>query len=220
MCDVLVWSFDAITSIQWLEVIKVFAAVATALIAFAALKNWQRQDKAKREAEFLDSLIEATHAYITEIHKPITYLEMSKIGMNCHAPTWETGESENIAIKGAIVYIQKNGNLDAKHLLEALESAQPSVIKLRTLTTKGQIFRFDSYAKCHKAVAELTWHFGRIEAFMAVIRSSTWNWENPDVLKHLKDIMAIDPEEIRKSVRENNVALLEFCSETYKRIYN
>jgi hypothetical protein len=54
MRDAAVWSLDAITSINWLEVIKALAPVATAVIAFLALKNWRRQDKAKREAEFLD----------------------------------------------------------------------------------------------------------------------------------------------------------------------
>jgi hypothetical protein len=50
MCDVLVWSLAAITAINWLEVIRALATVATAVIAGLALKNWQRQDKAKREA--------------------------------------------------------------------------------------------------------------------------------------------------------------------------
>ncbi len=54
---------------------------------------------------------------------------------------------------------------------------------------------------------------------MAVIASPTWNWEHPKVLKHLKDMMAIGPDEIRKNVQENNVALLEFASETYGRVY-
>jgi hypothetical protein len=94
-----------------------------------------------------------------------------------------------------------------------------SVIKLRSLAAKGQIFKFDGYAKCRNAVAMLTWHFDRIEAFTAVIASPTWNWEHPKVLKHLKDVMAIDPDEIRKSVQENNVALLEFASKTYGRVY-
>jgi hypothetical protein len=31
--------------------------------------------------------------------------------------------------------------------------------------------------------------------------------------------MAIDPDEIRKSIQENNVALLEFASQAYKKIY-
>jgi hypothetical protein len=151
--------------------------------------------------------------------KPITFLGMAKIGMESHAPTWETGEQADIVVKGAIAYIQRNGERDAKPLLEVLEAVRPSVIKLRSLAAKGQIFKFDGYVKCRDAVVMLTWHFDRIEAFAAVIASPTWNWEHPRVLKHLKDVMAIDPDEIHKSTQENNVALLAFASETYARIY-
>jgi len=217
MCDALVWSFNAITSINWLEVIKALAPVATAVIAFLALKNWQRQDKAKREAGFLDAMVEAAHTYIAEMSKPITLLEMAKIGMASHAPPGESGEQA--AINGAIAYIQKNGERESKRLLEVLEAAQPSTIKLRSLAAKGQVFKFDGYAKCQNAVAMLTWHFDRIEAFTAVIGSPTWNWENPEVLKHLKVMMAVDPDAMGKSIQENNIALLEFARETYRRIY-
>jgi hypothetical protein len=219
MSGALVWSLDAITGVNWLEVIKALAPVATAFIAFFALRNWQRQDKAKREADFLDALIEAAHAYIVEMPKPITILEMAKIGIESHAPTWETGDEADIAVKGAIAYIQKYGEDTSKRLLEVLETVQPSVIKLRSLAAKGQIFKFDGYAKCGNAVAMLTWHFDRIEAFAVVIGSSTWNWQHPRVLKHLKDMMAINPDEIRQNAQENNVALLAFVSETYGRVY-
>lgn len=219
MCDALVWSFDAITSVSWLEVIKALAPVATAVIAFFALKNWQRQDKAKREAEFLDALIEATHTYIAEMPKPITLLEMAKIGMESHAPTWESGDDADKAVKGAIAYIQKNGEQDAKRLLDVLEAVQPTTIKLRSLAAKGQVFKFDNYAKCQNAVMELTWHFDRIEAFTAVIGSPTWNWEHPEVLGTLKRVMGIEPNDIRESLKKNNFAIIEFTSGAYKRIY-
>ena len=81
------WSFDAIIGIGWLEIIKALAPLATAFIAIIALRNWKRQDKAKREAEFLDALIDASHSYIVEMLKPITFLQMAKIGMEIHAPT-------------------------------------------------------------------------------------------------------------------------------------
>jgi hypothetical protein len=57
---------DAIIHFNWLEVVKTLAPVLTAVIAFFALRNWKRQEKAKREAEFLDALIEAVHTYIAE----------------------------------------------------------------------------------------------------------------------------------------------------------
>lgn len=219
MCDALIWSFDAITSINWLEVIKAFAPVATGVIAFFALRNWQRQDKAKREAEFLDALIEAAHTYIAELPKLITLLEMGRLGMESYAPTWENGDEVDKTVKGAITYIQKNGERDAKRLLDVLEAVQPSTIKLRSLVAKGQVFNFNGYAKCRNAVAMLTWHFDRVEAFMAIIGSPTLNWEHPEVLTQLKNVMAIDPNEIRKNVQDNNVALIEFASDTYRRIY-
>jgi hypothetical protein len=75
------------------------------------------------------------------------------------------------------------GLRESKRLSEVLEAAQPSAIKLRSLAAKGQVFKFDGYAKCQNAVAMLTWHLDRIEAFTAVIRSPTWNWENPEVLR-------------------------------------
>jgi hypothetical protein len=219
MCDAFVWSFDVITAISWLEVMKSLAAVAMAIIAFCALKNWRRQDKAKREAEFLDSLIETAHTYIAEMSKPITLMEMAKIGMASHVPTWESSDDASKAIKGAIVYIQKNGQEDAKRLLEVLEAIQPTTIKLRSLAAKGQVFKFVDYSKCQKAVAMLTWHFDRIEAFMAVIGSTTWNWDNPEVLKHLQNVLSLDPNDIGKSIQDNNIAIIEFAREAYKRIY-
>lgn len=218
MCNALVWFFQAITS-NWLELIKAFAPVVTAVIAFLALKNWKGQDKAKREAEFLDAIIEAVHTYIAEMSKPITVFEMAKIGMKSHAPTWEDSDEADIAVKGAIAYIQKNGERDAKRLLDELEVVRPSAVKLRSLMAKGQVFGFNGYGKCRNAVAMLAWHFDRIEAFVAVISSPTWNWEHPEVLRRLKDVMAIDPEDIRNSLSENNVIVLEFSGATYKRIY-
>lgn len=219
MCGALVWSSDVLTSVNWLEVIKALAPVVTAGIALYALNIWRRQDKAKREAEFIDSLIEAAHAYIVEMPKPITLMEMAKIGMTSHVPTWEAGEEAVNAVRGAIAYIEKRGEPDSKRLLDALEAVQPSVIQLRSLTAKGQVFKFADYSKCQNAVATLTWHFGRIEAFTAVIGSPTWNWEHQEVLQHLRDVMAIDPNEIRTSIQENNVAVLKFAQETYERIY-
>jgi hypothetical protein len=219
MCDTLVWSFDAIANVSWLEVLKAFSPVATALIAFFALKNWQRQDKAKREAEFLDGLIEATHTYIAEMPRPITLLEIARIGMESHAPTWENRNDANQLLKGAIAYIQKNGEKESERLRDVLEAVQPSAIKLRSLTVKGQMFEFDGYAKCQKAVSFLVWQLDRLEAFSSILGSTSLNWDNAEVQRHLMDVVAIDQDEMRKIIQASNVEILEFASKTYKRIY-
>ena len=219
MCEFLTRFVNALMSVNWLEVVKGLAPLATAIIAGLALRNWQRQDKAKREAEFLDAMIEATHTYIAEMPKPITLLEMAKIGMDSHVSTWESGDDKDKAVKGAIAYIQKTGEADAKRLLDVLESIQPSTIRLRSLTAKGQVFGFHGYTKCQNAVAILTSHFDRIEAFATVIGSPTWNWEHPEILKLLVNAMEMNPEEMRGSIRDNNVIILEFSRNVYKQVY-
>jgi hypothetical protein len=139
--------------------------------------------------------------------------------MASHVPSWESGDEGDKAVKGAIAYIEKCGKQDAKRLREGLQAVQPSTIKLRSLAAKGQVFNFKGYAKLQNAVASLTGQSDRIGAFGALTGSTAQKWEHQDVLRNLKAIMTIDPDEIRKSVAENNVAVLEFTSETYKRIY-
>ena len=100
-----------------------------------------------------------------------------------------------------------------------MEVIRPTTIKLRSLSAKGQIFKFDGYVECQNAIAELTKHFDRIEAFIAIIRSPTWNWENPEVLRLLKNMMNINPNDIRENIKKNNIVILEFSRDTYKRLY-
>jgi hypothetical protein len=212
-------AFSILTSINWLEITKTLAPVATAVIAFTALRNWQRQDKAKREAEFIDALVEGAHAYIADLPAPITIVKMVKIGMAAHAPTSETSEKSDIAVKGAIAFIEKDGERLGKRLLETLAATRSSVIKLRSLAAKGQVFNFADYEKCQNAIALLTWHFDRIEGFGAYISISSFDWENTELIESLKRIISIDANEMRAGVEESHVALIEFCRAAYKRIY-
>jgi hypothetical protein len=185
-------------------------------IAILALRNWKRQEKAKREAEFLDALIEAVHTYISEMPAPVTLVHLAKIGMESHAPTWEGGDH---AIKGAIAYIQKNGKDHSKRLQEALKALQPSIIRLRSLAAKGQMFKFNGYVKCQNAITMLTWQHDRMESLMVMLGSTSLNWDHPEVIGSLKKVMTIDADDIRKHMGDNNVAILEFAIGTYKRIY-
>lgn len=216
MCDALASCFDAIARLPWLEIIKATAPVVTAAIAFLALKNWKRQDKAKRQAEFLDDLIEAVHAYIAEMSKPITLVRFISMGMKSHAPTWEGGDQ---SVKGAIAYIEQRGAKDSQHLLAALEAVQSATIRLRSLSAKGQVFKFESYAKCQNAVTKLTWQSARLEALTAFIGAPSWNWDNPEVLSHLRNLIAINADDVRKSLEEDNIAIIEFVKDAYRCIY-
>lgn len=216
MLDSLVCFLDAI---RWPEMLGAFASVATAMIALCALRTWRHQEKAKIKAEFLDALIDTVHSYIAEMSRPLTLLKMAKIGIEAHMPTWERTGQSDIAVKGAIAYIQRSEGRDSERLLKRLETVQPLAIRLRSLAAKGQIFELSGYEKCQRSIAVLTSHFDRLEGFMAVMGSPSLNWEHPEVLGLLKDILDIDPDEIRKNMRDENATLLKFTSASYKRIY-
>lgn len=200
---------------MWFEAIQAGATVITAAIACLALRSWKRQDRAKREAEFLNDIIDASHAYIASLPALTTLVELAKIGMEAHRPT----ESGNQKIQGVIAYILKDGDHASHRLNEGLQRARPLASHLRALSAKGQIFNFGNYFKCREAVEMLTWQMDRIEAFGVIIGSTTMNWKHPDVIRQLEMVLDLDPSEIRKFIEDNDIALIDFSRHTYENIY-
>ena len=150
---------------------------------------------------------------------PVELLRVAKIGMASHGRTWEEGEEGDKVVAGAIAYINKRGEEDARRLRAALAEIETTVVKLKSLAVKGQVFKFENYQKCFEAVTKLTWHFGRLHAFNSVIQSPTWNWENPEVRDLLVKIMTIEPDEIMRDLGVHNATIIEFARDTYERIY-
>lgn len=210
---------EAAAAVPWLEIVKTAAPVVTAWIAFKALRNWQRQDRAKREAEFLDSLIDAVHLHVVEMQRPVQLLRAAKIGMASHVNSWGPGEAEERVVAGAIAYIRERGAEDGKRLREALVAIEPGVVRLKSLAVKGQVFQFSDYKRCHDAIAKLTWHFGRINAFNSVIENPTWNWKREEVSSLLGKVMKIEPDEIMAALRAENSAIIAFVRDSYALIY-
>lgn len=203
---------SAISEIPWLEVIKTLAPVATAAVAVFALKNWKRQDRAKRESEFLDALVDAVHTYVAEMSSPRTLVRFFEVRIQSHEPT--TG-NDNPVVK----YIEANGESDSKRLLDALEAVQPSVIRLRSLAAKGQIFKFEDYAACRKSVETLGHQFDKIEALATGISFPSLNWRDPEVSKMLCSLQTIKEEDINNTLKNENAAVLNFARKAYGRIY-
>lgn len=213
------YALATLVAVDWLEVLRSLAPVATAGIAFAALRNWRRQDKAKREVEFLNELIETTHTYIIEMYRPQALTRLIKIGMESHVQSWAEGEESEKALQGAITYIQKNGERDGKRLNETLAAVEPSVVRLRSLFAKGQIFQFPEYHEAQAAILELTGQHNRLRALSSLVESPTWNWEHPEVRSLLVKVMAIDPDEVNETIGKANEAIISFVRATYERLY-
>jgi len=217
MCDALIWSFDAIAGLPWLEVIKALAPVVTALIAWRALQNWSRQDKAKRQADFLDQLLEAVHDFMGKMPAPVTVVDLIKIGMASHIPM--QGKNSDPLVAGAIEYVERQGDTDAKRLIETLEAVRPVVTRLRALRAKGNVFKFQNYAGCANAVGLLVWQFDRMQGLASFMRNPHWYWENEEVIAQLKKLMAIEPEDIRTQLNTHHGAIISCVGETYGQVY-
>jgi hypothetical protein len=218
MCDAFVWSFDALTGLNWLEIIKALAPVVTAFIAWRALQNWRRQDKAKRQADFLDQLTEAVHGYVNFMPDLISMVEFAKIGMHAHRPMINP-KHPDIDVAGAIEFIEKRGADHYRHMARALDAARPALARMQSLLSKGQVLGFKEYDDCGNACVTLRGQFIMAQGLASFIRSPTWNWENPEIIAHLKPIIAIDPTEMQKLIDDNTKAFHMFLRVAYAQIY-
>lgn len=201
------------------RIVSSAATVSMAILAFMALRNWKQQDVAKRKAELLDQLIESVHAYIAETPAPIAMIEMSKIGMESHIPTWKNADPEAKELEGAITYIAKYGKDDGQRINAALEVLRPPAARIMSLGAKAQVFKFDDYSMCFEAIRILVGQRDLMDAFAVIISSPSLNWEHPDVAQRLRRTMAISPTKIRERINDSNVAILGFVRKNYEQIY-
>ena len=207
----------ALSNLAWLEVLRGLGPYAAALVGWLALRNWKRQDKAKREADFLDALIEQTHTFIIAMTRPVSIHKSVRIGMICHGPS--PFDSEKLTVEGAVQYIQKAAEGTSRRLDEALARVQPLVAGLRSLASKGQIFEFEDYQKCYQAIQMLTWQFDRVCALASIIDTPSLNWENYEILHTLEKVSAVESDEIQKLLDKYNIEIIEFSQATYKNLF-
>lgn len=207
------------TDVNWLDFLQALASVAAPVIALLALRTWRKQDKAKKEADFIDALLETLHTYTLAMSNPIALLDLIKIGMESYAPTWESAAENDIHFKGAINYIEKNGKSDAGRLSDSLKTAHSAVSQLRSLMVKCEAFNFDTCKELQEAIVMLTRPYERIVALQRVLALQPLNWDNPKVRSCLKDMMKIEPDAINKNIGASYNSVIELCRGAYRRIY-
>lgn len=192
------------------------ASVVTAAVAIVALRGWRAQDRASREAAYLDATLDALHAFVVRLSRPVTIVQSAKIGMAAHIPVRPETTPE---IAGAIAYIKSYGEQHGKMLFDALDEARDSHAHLKSLMVKGLLFGFPKYADCAKALQLVLWQLDRMDAFAATIRSPTRNFDHPEVVKAVEAALRLDRDAIDADLDTNGKAVLEFARDTYKRIY-
>lgn len=206
-----------LTNLNWPEIAKSVAALVTASVAMMALKNWKRQDKAKREIEFLDSLVDAVHEFITAMAIPLAQFEFERIAMKAREPS--SGDDKEYA--GAIAYISENGDQAGAKLMQSLQNIEPSVTLLRSKIAKGQFFNFDGYQDCLTAVQKMTQQYEILSAAAAIIQSKNWNWNIPEIINTISNtILRNNATDMREILKKGNITALDFATKIYKATYS
>lgn len=198
------------------EIIRTLSVVVTAAIAILALRNWRRQDRAKREAEFLDGLVDATHELIAQLPGPLTMLDMIHIGFKSRA---NNPDDDDERLRGAALYIRQHGKEQHKLLSEEPNRVRPLRARLKSLAAKGQMFDFINYQPCITAVESIANQVDRLEQFGAVVASADWNWEHPEAQRILMGVLATTTSDIRPKLNAGNVQILDFSRDTYSALY-
>lgn len=206
---------EVVLGLNWLELVKAAAPVATALIAFKALKNWQRQDRAKKEAEFLDQLVETMHSYTVGMTAPFRKVAYAQFRMYGHLDE----EDDEKRFNGIERFIKSDGASESEALDESLHAARNHAGRLHLLLAKGRVFQMENYSSCHAIVEDAIRLSGKVSVFSATLDSESVNWRELDMRKHLLEHMTIDIDDMRQQLSAANSFVLRFAAITYANLY-
>lgn len=219
LCEAATWSKQALGGVSWLEVLKTVAPVLTAWIAWRALKNWRRQDRAKIQAQVLDDLIETTHRFAEVTERPFARIHIAQLGFRAYQYASEATTPEDVEIDGAAGWIDKNGREYAKSMELDLEPFEALMAKLRTLETKARVFQFPKATKLTKGIQEFASISMQCHSFVAVVHSENWTWDVLEVREVVLNAARLNPDAMRKRVQEAKLSITEFVEAGYRKIY-
>ena len=207
---------ELLAKIEWLNLIQTIAVIFAAYIANAALHTWKHQAKAKKQTDFLDQLTDSVHEYIQSLSRPIELVKFIHIGFESHKNLPGNIKHQYSHI---IAYIIARGSDDAKELWQSLESTSHLVAKIQSLVAKGQVYGFINFSKCQDSIKMLLWQQQRLQVVASIVGSPSLNWENPDVIKGIENMLTVQPDDIENLLQKHNSEFLGFVNENYQSIF-
>lgn len=209
MCELLL-------KIEWLNLIQTIAVIFAAYIAYAALHTWKYQAKAQKQTDFLDQLTDSVHEYIQLLSQPVGLVKLIHIEFESYKGLLGNPDHQYSNI---IAYITARGNEDSKKLWEHLNSTNHLVAKIQALVAKGQVYGFINFNKCQNSIKMLLWQHQRLQVVASLIGSTNLNWEHPDVIKGIENMLTVQPDDIENHLQKYNLEFLGFVQENYKSIF-
>lgn len=201
---------------NWIELLKALAPIGTLLVAWSALKNWKRQDKARREADFIDELVDAIHAFVVSMENVVSLLMVTRMGLDSYISV-ESGDDPEI--QGAIRFLTVAGADHSVHLRNALNPAKEALIQMRSLTAKGQIFDFRDYNAIYVSTEMLAAEYGRAEVYAAYLQSKNLNWDHPTNQEVARGFLSLSHADMADHIKFQNAKLIAFANAIYTDLY-
>jgi len=202
---------------DWSAIIQAVVSIWVAIVATLALYTWKSQAKAKRQDDFLDTLLDSTHNFIILMEGPIAMVQWVKMDMQSHADL--SPADTRLNTPGAIAYITRNGENHSKQLGELLEKCRPALTKVQSLIIKGKVLGIMDDGECNEYSVLIKWPYERILGFSQVIGDTTLNWGNPEVQETVDNVLALEAEDIREYSKEQYSRFIEFVQTKYEAIY-
>ncbi len=209
MCEIL-------TKIEWLNLLQTIAVIFAAYIAYAALHTWRHQAKAQKQIDFLDQLTDSVHEYIQSLTQPVELVKFIHIGFESYKGLPGNTDHQHSNI---IAYITARGAEDSNKLWEPLNKTSHLVAKIQALVAKGQVYGFINFNKCQDSIKMLLWQHQRLQVVASIIGSTSLNWDHPDVIKSIENMLTVQPDDIENHLQQYNLDFLSFVQENYQSIF-
>jgi len=207
--------FCKIIGFDWVAILKIAISIWAVSVATIALKTWKKQSKAEKQTSFLDELTENLHEFIECINEPVELLRYVKINIEAYQSINTPQETQ----PASIAYVKKNGSSDSARINKCLDKCAPSISRIKSLITKGQVLGFSDYNNCYISCKEIIEQHQKLRAFAIIIGGGNYNWSNPTVIETLSKAVLMEPDKIQEVLQTNYSNYLKFLKANYESVY-
>ncbi len=211
--------YHMLFSWDWAKIIQSIASAVTAVFAYKALTIWKQKSKANKKTEFIDTLIDEIHKFITLIQPAISRYKYIKMSTNNYDNIDKLNQISDNQPTPYKTYITKKGAQDSNFLSIQLKECVSTRSKIYSLLAKGQIYDFIDYDKCQKASNSILQQYDILTAVVDVISNQGLYFENPKIQKYLTKVLSQESEDMERHINDKNILLLSFAKKNYEKIY-
>ena len=207
--------FDLLRQISksdWIDILKILPSFVTATVAYCALRNWRRQERAKHVSSFLAELLQAA---LKVKHSMAKACSLVRLVQGCVIGALD----EDAPSSKGKHYLQRYAKPDAARLKEILKDAEPARLKLEELVVQGNVYNFDQYEICRAAIQGVLRNIDMMELFLMMLDEDYDAADEKEAMRRLSFLQStnVKSDETSFNLRLNEI--LAYASRQYRSTY-